>query len=75
MAKPIFIVTLPGDTEQSTMNTIQHSLQSKMTDFHVLVVVSGIGAKELKFEAFFEKDFNEVKFEELKNIVKESMKK
>lgn len=72
-AKPIFIVRLPIDIfEKDRPVFIQDNLRKKLHDYHVIVLMCNVD--EPKFEAFYEKDFNEVKFEELKQIVKDSLK-
>ncbi len=72
MTKPIFIVGLPNEMTQEILQETKSKLDEKFKDYHVLVH-SHFG-KDVKFDCFYEKDFNEVKYEELKKIVKERLK-
>jgi len=70
--KPIFLVGTPiqGDVfeDQYHVKNLANLIKSKIGDeYHVLVY--GTGLAELKFQVFYEKDFNEVKYEELKAII------
>jgi hypothetical protein len=72
MAKPIFIIKLPeksidlGDVEK-----LITPIQRDLYDYHVLCIFHE--GNNIEIEIFYEKDFNEVKFEELKEIVKENI--
>ena len=68
--KPIFIVGLPNRSK-SAFNQVVEYLTGKLTDYHVLVSVRE--DDKLTHEVFFEKDFNEVKYEELKEILKSAL--
>lgn len=68
MAKPIFLVELPSSSSQEYFVRVREALVNKMEDYHV-IVFNGM-CDNLKFDCFYEKDFNEVKFEELKEIVR-----
>jgi len=71
MIKPIFTVGIPKpyNKEKSLeeLESVQKILERKFTDYHILVYFSS--NEEVIFNCFYEKDFNEVKFEELKKIV------
>ena len=69
MSKPIFIIGLPAETNSDQMDSIQKNLYKQFKDYHVLVYCAF--EDDIRFECFYEKDFNEVKYEELKQIVKE----
>ena len=73
-AKPIFIVIMPlgSENDLEMVRETQKRIESIMPDYHVLVFMED--REDVKFEAFYEKDFNKVKFEELKRIVTDSMK-
>lgn len=72
MAKPIFIVGIPNIQSEEQMSNITKSLEQRMTDYHVLVYL--IETETPTFECFYEKDFDEVKFEELKEIILNNLK-
>ena len=69
MAKPIFLVGLPMDFETNIVQNIQQMLEDKIQDYHPLVYIKKDG-DEIDFKALYEKDFDEVKFEELKELVR-----
>lgn len=71
MIKPIFIVKVPYDS-QDELEIIWRNLEKKMTDYHVIVCLHD--SLDMDFTVLYEKDFNEVKFEELKKIIKSSIK-
>lgn len=72
MTKPIFTVGLPNQTPKQILKDVQSNLSSQFNDYHILVY-SHFG-EDVKFDCFYEKDFNDVKYEELKKIVKERLK-
>jgi hypothetical protein len=73
MAKPIFIVGLPLD-QRIKRDESQKSLEDKIgEDYYCLAYVDS-NLKEPKFQVFYEKDFNEVKYEELKKIIEDALK-
>lgn len=69
--KPIFLAGIPfnGDAKDLIkLEGIASSFKSKIGDeYHVLVYTTGLS--EPTFQVFYEKDFNEVKYEELKAII------
>ena len=79
--KPIFLIGLPrpdmGVSRQSHqawkefLEQTQSALIKKFDDYHVLVYEHP--GNEPKFQVFYEKDFNKVKYEELKQIVIDSV--
>ena len=71
MAKPIFIVTVPESLKEN-FDSISHYLNNEIKDYHCITILSNV--EDFKFQVFYEKDFNEVKYEELKQIVKENCK-
>ncbi len=62
--KPIFIIEVPKGND---ISKIRSTVKIDLHDYHVLVFSSPIS--EIKFSAFYAKDLNEVKFNELKAIV------
>jgi len=70
MAKPIFLVALPYEAANKIQD-IQKSLEQQLTDYHPLIYMHN--KDEIEFRAVYEKDFDEIKFEELKEIVRGSV--
>lgn len=70
--KPIFIVKTPSYLPLSEISTMYEDISSASIsdDYYVLFVEGDSG--DFEFECFFEKDFNHVKYEELKQIIKDS---
>ena len=67
-AKPIFIVSIPSKNANEYVSELMKELEKRLIDYHVLVVqYDEIDYPE--FQVFYEKDFNNVKYEELKAIV------
>ena len=69
MIKPIFLVGMPKVASMEQIEQVKKSLESNLDGFYVLVYSTH--EKEMQFKCFFEKDFDNIKFEELKQIVKE----
>lgn len=68
--KPIFIVKTPSMLTMEVTDKIKHGLKDQLDGYYVIIVQGDTG--EFEFECFYEKDFNHVKYEELKQIIKES---
>ena len=73
MAKPIFTIGLPTEllTPNFTLHRAQETFSVLFTDYNVLVYP--LHAQEFKFNAFYEKDFQDVKFKDLKKTVLKMM--
>ena len=72
MAKPIFIVEAPAVlTNKDFLNT-QKVLSNKLNDYHVFMVQSDV--KDFNFKVFYDKDFEEINYNELKKLIKEKLK-
>lgn len=71
-AKPIFIVKLPDAPSIELQQSINDKLANKMPDYHVLVISGETHLQTVDFQVFYEKDFNEIKYEELKQIINNS---
>lgn len=66
--KPIVLIGIPFASKQQISELESHEkIKSLKFDYHVLII--NISDDKLKFEVFYEKDFNHVKFEELKELV------
>ncbi len=72
MAKPIFLVELPISTDKEEVIGIQSMLESKMTDYYCIVYISR-SSYDIDFKVFYEKDFDEIKYEELKEMVRSNL--
>jgi hypothetical protein len=68
MSKPIFIISIP---ENSDVEKVVEYIIKEFDDYHVLFFVQDI--KEFKFECFYAKDMTHVKFEKLKDIIKDKL--
>ena len=66
MAKPIFILEMPNFYIEFC-NDIEIKLKKQLTDYHVLVMATDV--TETKYTVFYEKDFTEINYNELKNII------
>lgn len=67
MVKPIFIVELPITFTFSQLDEISNLLTEKLIDYYVLVVRNSVS--KITFKCFYEKDFDEIKYEELKQLI------
>ena len=75
MAKPILTIGI-SERFREDLQRLQAQFSEQLSDYHVIVYMMAVNDEamaEPKFQAFYEKDFNEVKYEELKQIVKDSM--
>jgi hypothetical protein len=70
-AKPIFLVGVSDRIPYSVINEMQDSLSEKFTDYHVLIYTKK--GHDPVFQCLYEKDFNEVKFNELKEMIQKQM--
>lgn len=71
MAKPIFIIAVP-QRDADEIPFIMQNLKDTMSDYHHIVYPHS--KDEPEFKVFYEKDFDEVKYEELKQIVIDRLK-
>lgn len=72
MTKPIFLVGLPQMASREQVEEVQKNLERKLKQYYPLVYLTN--GSDIDFKCFFEKDFDEVKFEELKEIVRNAVK-
>ena len=74
MAKPILVITIQSGESEQSASAIQKIVKKTVdNEYHVIVVSVDI-EQAPKFEVFYEKDFNEVKYEELKSIITNKLK-
>ncbi len=73
--KPILVIYLSSHISQYDTDVAMKGLEEmKLTqDYYVLAVPSN--GEETKVEVFYEKDFNEVKYNQLKKIIADKMAK
>ena len=64
--KPIVVIILKDILPTDTFNKIYKSVEGKLKDYHVLLIDGG---EKTDVKVFYEKDFTEVKYEELKEII------
>ena len=70
MAKPIFTIGFPAEHyDQESLDNMSAGISKNMSDYYVICYTHK--HEETEFQAFFEKDFDDVKFDELKEIVKQ----
>lgn len=82
MTKPIFFIQIPkGDAEfldkieaEKSLDGLRDKLRGIENDYHILIDTGYIG-ENVSIQVFFEKDFNSVKYDELKSIVENAVKK
>lgn len=72
MSKPIFVIQLPYTEEVSNLNNLQGWLESKLIDWHVLVVFTTV--KEVQFTAFSEQAATDVELESFKEMITNQLK-
>ncbi len=72
MTKPIFLVGLPQMASLEQIEEVQKNLEQKLKQYYPLVYMTN--SSKMDFKCFFEKDFDEVKFDELKQIVRDAVK-
>jgi len=72
MAKPIFIIGLPREEATKQLDeyydSVRKSLEQKLAQYYVLVYYSN--SDDMEFKCFNDADFTDIKFEELKAMIK-----
>jgi len=72
--KPIIAITIPHYMAQEGVDKISKSVKETVKEeYHVFIITNN--SDEINFQVFYEKDFNEVKYKELKTIIKELCKR
>jgi hypothetical protein len=71
-SKPIFIVQVPFNMPKEVINDTSKILSERMQDYHVLVFYTSV--QEIEFTAFYAKDFIEVDFNNLKEMILNQIK-
>lgn len=73
MPKPIFTIGLPSQTTREAYEKTSKEIGRRkdlLEDYHVLVYINP-RSEDFHFKTFYEKDFDEVKLEELKQFVQD----
>lgn len=73
MPKPIFIIGLPSQTTREAYEETSKEIDRRkdfLEDYHVLVYINS-SSEDFHFNTFYEKDFDEVKLEELKQFIQD----
>ena len=71
MAKPIVLVSLNRHANVQHVQEVSNMISEKLTDYHVIVTLTRF-LEETKFEVFYEKDFTDIKYQELKSIIEKA---
>lgn len=69
--KPIFTVGLSREIGIEKILQVTKNLELKMPDYHVLTYLHD--ELNTKFQVFYEKDFSEIEFEDLKSLVMKNL--
>lgn len=73
MPKPIFLIGFPRTTQVEQIQIINKALDKKLKDYHTLTYLQN-ESDEMLFNVFYDKDMDNVKFEEIKEFVNNKMK-
>lgn len=75
--KPICVMYFDQEILRSNpvhdLNRIRMVMEEKMPDYHVICITSENAEESVRLEVFHPKDFTEVQYEELKNIINEAI--
>ena len=73
MAKPIFTIGFPSQTTKEAYEETLKEIDKRkdlLEDYHVICYINP-SPEDFHFNAFYEKDFDEVKLEELKQFIQD----
>ena len=70
--KPILIINLPNSMAGEGFDDYCKGVVQSVPDYHIFFVVNE--QQSVTFQCFYEKDFNHVKYEELKELIKNKFK-
>lgn len=73
MSKPIVVIKMPQYASNNDINSLaeQFRLGTIQQDYHIIMF--GTKLNDIDVQVYYEKDFNKVKFEELKDIIEKSV--
>jgi len=69
--KPILIVNIPNSYTRQIVQQLSEDIKKAITGYHIVVIQQDVPL--ITFEVFYEKDFNKVKYEELKELIIEKL--
>ena len=69
MAKPILIVEVPINYTDEELSVLSRQLVDELHDYHILTITTD--RDDFDFKVFYEKDFTDINFDELKKLVKQ----
>ena len=77
-AKPICVIRIPdshlgGSLDQDKRYLLQEWFEKNRTDYYWFILPNYDG-REIEFQVFFEKDHQPISYEELKELIVESLK-
>ena len=70
--KPIIVIRVPDHVDMG-IEDIREDFSSVAEDYHILIIAEE--RDDIDIDIFYEKDFNKVKYEELKRIIKDNYDK
>lgn len=82
MSKPICVIKVSmdadfGNGQRVNINMLRGELALMLNDYHVFVLPALVdyemGNELFEFQVFYEKDFTEIQYEELKKLITESI--
>ena len=75
--KPIVLASLSKLLSIAEINEITALIEriGMNNDYYFLTIFDANQKENIKFQVFYEKDFNKVKYEELKKIIKDKLKR
>ncbi len=73
MTKPIFIVEAPVMRTNEEFVNVQKVLENKLNDDYYVLMVQTNG-DDFNFKVFYDKDFTEINYDELKKLINEKIK-
>ena len=73
MTKPIVVVTIPSATPTDRRVQLMQELERKLYDYHVILILGEVQFPTV--EVFYEKDFTEIEYGELKQLILETQVK
>jgi len=77
MAKPIALIYFDSEALRpdpySRLNEIKKVLEAQLFDYHVLCIPISDVPEMVRLQVFYEKDFTEIQYEELKALINNSI--
>lgn len=78
MGKPICVVKFDATNQpQDIILELNQILRERMPDYHVFVIPNyyiGEPIDQMEFNVFYEKDFTEIQYAELRKLIEDSIK-